>query len=466
MNKKLKSFIAAATLAATMLTFAACGGGNGDTSGDEPSGGTEKQITTIDVTAPEKTQYTVGDVFSIEGGYITVTYSDGSTEKIALDAEDVTLNTPNMGSVGKKTITVRYGGKRDTFEIYVNMQQYNITLDMNCDMADSSVGVDMGYVLEADDIDDPVRTGYSFEGWYVDETCTVEYEFVDPVNEEFTLYARWLDTSKTAVNFDFDFNRTGIFTPVVELRYEQGANSVEYAGTPTRVGYDFDGWYTGTKSEDGVVTYGEEYTFGTPITSDTTVYAKWDKNFTGTKEFVFEAENVDLSGKTGPGYSSTASEEGMIVTKEGVGANDNKYLSYIFYDNGNFIDFELDSAEAATDVKLVARLSLEGNTYTFNPSNFKIFVNDVEVNYPSITINVTSEPGSISANTAQFQDYVLSTTISLKKGRNVIRFQTNNTDSPGGAMKAQGPLLDCIKVTSTEAVDWDCTEKRFPMNKN
>ena len=160
----------------------------------------------------------------------------------------------------------------------------------------------------------------------------------------------------------------------------------------------------------------------------------------------------------------------MVVSGTDVGAEGGQYLSYVFYQNGNYVDFEIDAAEDVEDVTLVARLSIEGSkSYAFSPSNFKVYVingtddsNKKEVAYNSITLTPPAVlEGALSA-TAQFQDFTLGN-ISLTKGSNKIRFQTNNTDSPGGAMKAQGPLLDCIKLKSTEAIDWDCSEKRFPM---
>lgn len=473
MKRKLFAIFALVLVFVTaLMVFAACGEkdpGSGPEPGSDGTTPGEKTVTAIEVTPPVKTDYTVGETFSIEGGSVKVTYSDGSSETLALDAEGVTMNTPNMNNVGKKTITVRYGGKRDSFDILVAQAQYTVTLNLGYDDKTESVGVTQNDVLEAEDIEDPERSGYTFQGWFSEPTLTVAYEFIDEVTAPMTLYARWLKDGDS-VDFNFDFNRTGIFTPVVELKYEKGATSVEYAGTPSRVGYDFEGWYIGAKDQEGNVSFGSEYTFGTTINEDTTVYAKWKKNFTGSRTFTFQAENIDLSGKTGPGYSSTSSEWGMVVSGSDVGAEGGQYLSYVFYQNGNYVDFEIDAAEDVENVTLVARLSIEGSKgYTFNPSNFKVYVingtddsNKKEVQYSDITLTPPPVPeGGLSA-TAEFKDFTLGN-ISLTKGSNKIRFQTNNTDSPGGAMKAQGPLLDCIRLTSTEAIDWDCSAKRFPM---
>lgn len=38
---------------------------------------------------------------------------------------------------------------------------------------------------------DPTRDGYTFGGWYTDETCTQAYDFSTPVAADLTLYAKW-----------------------------------------------------------------------------------------------------------------------------------------------------------------------------------------------------------------------------------------------------------------------------------
>ncbi len=39
--------------------------------------------------------------------------------------------------------------------------------------------------------DDPIRAGYVFGGWFVDEGCTRAWDFSNPVTSEMTLYAKW-----------------------------------------------------------------------------------------------------------------------------------------------------------------------------------------------------------------------------------------------------------------------------------
>ena len=69
----------------------------------------------ITVTAPDKTEYYVGDTLDTTGLVVTATYSDGSTSPVT----GYTLSEVNMSIAENKTITVTYGGKTATFEIIV-----------------------------------------------------------------------------------------------------------------------------------------------------------------------------------------------------------------------------------------------------------------------------------------------------------------------------------------------------------
>lgn len=435
---KKKAFICvilSAMLAIGIMAVAACG---------EPS----KTVTGIEVTAPTKTEYIVNETFSVEGGYLTVTYDDGTTAQIELNAEGVELSEPKMDTAGKKTITVRYGGERTSFIIYVNMQTYTVTLDYNyIGGKTDSVEAEMNETF--DEPTAPVRGGYGFRGWFVDQTCTMAYDFDKPVEAPFTLYARWLKDGPSH-NFTFDFNRTGIKNRTVLLEYEANAKAVKYAQDPTRTGYSFDGWYTAAEG-------GTAYDFNAALTSDTVVYAHWTKTVSGSNEWVFEAENIDLSKMTGPGLSGTVSKGGMLYTVTDKGASNNRYLGNLYkMASSTTATFYIDSDVAATDVKFVARLSMEARNYTFNKDNYIIKVNGKEIDYADIVFTGVSAPNNTSAEILAFRDFDIAANLSFVKGQNVIEFITNNTDALAGTtITSAAPLIDCIKLTSAAVLSWD-----------
>ena len=106
--------------------------------------------------------------------------------------------------------------------------------------------------------------GYTFIGWYTDDTYDTEFDFTQPITGNTTVYAKW-----TANDYYVSF--------VTEHGDPPTSQNVKYNGTakdPGKLsaeGYTFIGWYT----DD---TYDTEFDFTQPITSNTTVYAKWEKN--------------------------------------------------------------------------------------------------------------------------------------------------------------------------------------------
>ena len=132
--------------------------------------------------------------------------------------------------------------------------------------------------------------GYTFDGWYTDDTHTTEFDFTQPIKSNTTVYAKW-----TANDYEVSF--------ITEHGDAPTSQNVPYNGTATdpgtltAEGYTFDGWYADAA-------YTTEFNFSTPITGDTTVYAKWEKNAPNTYAlnvsgaFVY-VDGVDVTASAG-----------------------------------------------------------------------------------------------------------------------------------------------------------------------
>lgn len=124
--------------------------------------------------------------------------------------------------------------------------------------------IEHGKLIETDKLTIPEVEGYTFDGWYADENRTIEFDFTKPIKSNTTVYAKW-----TAKDYEVSF--------VTEHGKAPASQNVPYNGTATNPGeltaegYTFIGWYT-----DHTCT--TEFKFSTPITGDTKVYAKWEKN--------------------------------------------------------------------------------------------------------------------------------------------------------------------------------------------
>lgn len=110
----------------------------------------------------------------------------------------------------------------------------------------------------------PSKENHTFAGWYNgDEKFDFDADTTKAPNV-LNLVAKW-DINKYTVQFVSEHGKTPT------------SQNVKYNGTATdpgkltAEGYTFDDWYTDA-------TYSTKFDFSTPITGDTKVYAKWEKN--------------------------------------------------------------------------------------------------------------------------------------------------------------------------------------------
>lgn len=124
--------------------------------------------------------------------------------------------------------------------------------------------VEHGKPIETDKLTIPEVEGFTFDGWYADEAHNTKFDFTQPITGNTTVYAKW-----TANDYEVSF--------ITEHGKAPASQNVPYNETATdpgklsAEGYTFIGWYT-----DHTCT--TEFDFRTPITGDTKVYAKWEKN--------------------------------------------------------------------------------------------------------------------------------------------------------------------------------------------
>ena len=109
------------------------------------------------------------------------------------------------------------------------------------------------------------QEGYRFAGWYIDKTLENGFNFENPITADINFYVRW-DINSYEVKFDN--NGHGLAVPSQYVKYQDVAICPEKL---TEVGYTFVGWY----KESACI---NEYDFNTPVTSDITLYARWDIN--------------------------------------------------------------------------------------------------------------------------------------------------------------------------------------------
>lgn len=110
-------------------------------------------------------------------------------------------------------------------------------------------------------VPEPTKENYTFAGWY---NGNEKFDFTTVPTGDVTLTAKW-----TAKDYEVSFITEHGKTPTSQnVKYNNPATN---PGELTAEGYTFGGWYTDE-------TYKTKFDFSTAITSDTKVYAKWEKN--------------------------------------------------------------------------------------------------------------------------------------------------------------------------------------------
>ena len=124
--------------------------------------------------------------------------------------------------------------------------------------------IEHGKPIDTDKLTIPQVEGYTFDDWYTDATYTTKFDFTKPITGDTKVYAKW-----TAKDYEVSFITEHGKTPTSQnVPYNKTATN---PGELTVEGYTFDGWYTDAA-------YTTKFDFSTPITGDTKVYAKWEKN--------------------------------------------------------------------------------------------------------------------------------------------------------------------------------------------
>lgn len=129
---------------------------------------------------------------------------------------------------------------------------------------DGGTGIASEDVLDGDTITvpDPTKSGYRFEGWYLDSTFTEEFNESTPITEDTILYAKWYELPKYTITFELDGGEGTSTEVVIEGEKITIPN-------PTKSDAYFAGWYT-----DEALT--NKFDKSTPITEELTLYARWN----------------------------------------------------------------------------------------------------------------------------------------------------------------------------------------------
>ena len=207
------------------------------------------------------------------------------------------------------------------------------------------------YGLTATKPADPTLKGYTFAFWYLgeDEQNATAYDFNTPVTENITLTAKW-NINKYTVAFNTDGG-----TPVPPAQEVEYGHTATKPVEPTLKGYTFVGWYLDGEEEP--------FDFGTTITSDITLTAKW--HVTLHNIYAYARLNSYFAPLTASEFDTPVTLNAATLSRLGLGSYNS--LGYISIGSFDFdampltgdLYFGDDPELAAALAKLAQSIALE-----------------------------------------------------------------------------------------------------------
>lgn len=327
---------------------------------------------------------------------------------------------------------------------------YFVTFDYNYEGAPEgeTQNIEEGSTVSAPS-QTPTREGYLFDGWHSDAACTQDYSFDTPVTADLTIYAGWKeDDSYVSITFDL----SSVDEENVVVRVEKGALVTEDQLPEIVVGgWECLGWYKEAALQN-------RWLWGLAVNDSMTLYGEWAKQYT------FEAEYcAEIRTMKGAGFSGATSGLNMIEKDtENKGASNGFYVTYL-YQKDLGLQFIIDSEEDVSGARMLLRLSTQYMNLALTSELFEVRVTyedgtSTTFSYPTIEIDSIGE-GS-SSKKADFKDYLITESLSLKKGQNTISLTVINSGITMGTMTAYAPIIDCLKITTDGNLTWteNCDE--------
>jgi len=205
--------------------------------------------TVADLTIEEDTQ--IGQLpTSTKAGYTFEGWFSDSARTI--EVTSTTVVTANM------TLYAKWSDEAVT--------PISFTISFNVDGGSSVADLTREENVEIGQLPTPTKTGFTFDGWYIDSDKTIKVVASLLVTTDLNLYAKWIKDKET-FTITFNSNEGSNVNSITELE----GTLVSKPTNPTKDGFSFVAWSTDSQGQN-IVEWPYE------ISADITLYAHWNES--------------------------------------------------------------------------------------------------------------------------------------------------------------------------------------------
>ena len=261
----------------------------------------------------------------------------------------------NFTTLAETTIKKGTTGDLSFYANWTDKAMFTVTFNFVGVEKSSSVNVEEGKALTSEQLESvksKISSDYVFVDFYTNKECTTKFDVTTTITADSTVYVKVKvnEIKKFTVTFE---SNGGSKVAAAEVK---DGEKVKKPADPTKDGYTFKGWFNGDK----------EYDFGTAVTANITLKAKWE-----VVEVVEAKEELSADGNvltiTNPKIENewgATVEKNSVITFSGNSAVKFVHKDLLSFDKIEF-QYTVEKADA-NDAKIsvkAADLKLEENKY-------------------------------------------------------------------------------------------------------
>lgn len=251
-------------------------------------------------------------------------------------------------------------------DIRYERNKHTLTFDLNGHGDFGDIEADKGYVvmngrasvelMQGQEIESltPVDSTLHFAGWYREATCENHWGHGEQgarsmPDSDLTLYACW--TEGELLTITYETNGADDASAFYSYEFISGNIPQRPDPDPTRVGYDFKGWYF-----DSSLT--NEYKFDTTLSDSVTLYAKWEPKSGTAYQVIHKRQNEDGT------YTSALSESETWTGTTGMMTDGIATKSYEGFHPVYPIENKIIAGDGSTVVEILYARNVHTITYS------------------------------------------------------------------------------------------------------